>query len=428
MEDKIALCFLTYDNLSKPELWKTFINSKYNIYIHNKNNFEGDFQKYCIKDRVDTKWGEMSLVHATLKLFQEAYKIEENKYFVLLSDTTIPLYTASETYNLIKKINNNLISTNENNKERYNGLADKNFFDRYTFIKQSQWMLLKRDCVKFFLENDYTNIFGNRFKIPDEHYFINIMNKFNIHSISKCVTYVNWPQHQCLHPKLYLNLTNNIISDILNTNALFMRKVHQNCELPHYFNKFKPLKFIHITKNAGTSIEELGKKNNILWGKHHKEYGWWHEPFFKKPHSIKSKYNWFAVVRNPYTRIISEFYCKWGTFMKKSKKEISVEEFNAIIKNKILDRNNKKEWWVYGHYLEQYLYIDMRYKIHILKLENIKEEFENLMNQYSLDIKLDVIMNKNEKQYTIDNLSRDVIDLINVVYDRDFKMFGYKKL
>ncbi len=31
-------------------------------------------------------------------------------------------------------------------------------------------------------------------------------------------------------------------------------------------NKSKPLKFIHITKTAGTSIENIGKENNILWG------------------------------------------------------------------------------------------------------------------------------------------------------------------
>ena len=39
--NKIALCFLTYGNLSQPKLWEKFINSKYNIYIHNKDDFTG---------------------------------------------------------------------------------------------------------------------------------------------------------------------------------------------------------------------------------------------------------------------------------------------------------------------------------------------------------------------------------------------------
>ena len=69
----------------------------------------------------------------------------------------------------------------------------------------------------------------------------------------------------------------------------------------------KPLKFIHITKCAGTSIEDIGKKNDICWGRYHKEYNWWHEPFINLKKSLKKKYDWFVVVRNPYTRILSEF-------------------------------------------------------------------------------------------------------------------------
>ena len=45
----------------------------------------------------------------------------------------------------------------------------------------------------------------------------------------------------------------------------------------------KQLKFIHITKCAGTSIEDIGIENNILWGRFHTEYGNWHEIFKNKP-------------------------------------------------------------------------------------------------------------------------------------------------
>ena len=92
MEDKIALCFLTYNNFSQPIIWESFQYSKYNFYIHNKENFSGTFQKYCIKNKVPTKWGNISLVKASINLFKEAFKFEENKYFVLLSDKCIPLY------------------------------------------------------------------------------------------------------------------------------------------------------------------------------------------------------------------------------------------------------------------------------------------------------------------------------------------------
>ena len=72
----------------------------------------------------------------------------------------------------------------------------------------------------------------------------------------------------------------------------------------------KELKFIHITKCAGTFIEQVGKANNIDWGLYHYktgEYGHWHQPFSKKPTHLKEKYDWFVIVRNPYTRIISSY-------------------------------------------------------------------------------------------------------------------------
>jgi hypothetical protein len=430
MDAKIALCFLTYGNLSKPELWKNFINPNYNIYIHNKYKFKGEFEKYCIKDKVKTEWSHISLVKATLKLFNEAFKNKQNEYFILLSDKCIPLYNPDTIYNNIKRIDNNLIMCFKQNEERINNLQDKKFLTKDEFMKQHQWMCLKRETIKFLIENDFTQKFGEKFKYSDEHYFINVINKYNISFINRQITYVNWnsKKRSKAHPQTYLSLTNENIENILESNCFFMRKVDLKCKLPSYFNKIKPLKFIHITKTGGTSIEIIGKKHGISWGMYHKEYKWWHKKFINKPKSLKSKYNWFVVVRNPYTRIISEFYCKWGTQIKNDKYTISKSEFNKIIKNHILKKENFKNHGQSGHYSEQYKYIDKNYNIHIIKFENIKEEFNNLMKKYSLDIELEEHENKGKKLFTVNSLSKDVIKLINTIYDKDFESFGYKKI
>ena len=82
----IAFCFLTVDNLNKPDIWEHFFKNvnkdKYNIYIHNKNNFKGKFDRYKIDNICETEWGSVSLVRATLKLFEEAFKDNKNKYFI----------------------------------------------------------------------------------------------------------------------------------------------------------------------------------------------------------------------------------------------------------------------------------------------------------------------------------------------------------
>ena len=252
MESKIALCFLTYNNLSQPLIWECFQNSKYNFYIHNKQEFSGIFKKYCIKNKVSTQWGKISLIKATINLFKEAFKVEENKYFVLLSDKCIPLYEPDILYKKIFEINNNMLYSWRVEPKtkwfnyRYESIEKKKFFNRDDFYGQHQWMILNRETVKYFIENDYTDIFGIRCDVPDETYFINIMKKFNIPSISKLVTYVNWNEDSDLskyrkRPKTYSKLTNKIIQNILESNTFFMRKVGPECKLPSYFDKFKAL-------------------------------------------------------------------------------------------------------------------------------------------------------------------------------------------
>ena len=453
MSKKVALCFLTYNNLSQPKLWESFISPKYNIYIHNKNKISGIFQQYCLVNKVKTKPNDISLIRATLNLFKEAYKKEDNEYFVLLSGNCVPLYVPDVLHTKITEIDNNMLNIfklargTDFYDNKYESIKKKHIFDKINLHGQQQWIILKRNTVKMFIENDYTDLFGEYCNIPHEIFFVNIMIKYRIPFVTKTVVYENRNKndsfikgkkklcmtHQHSSIKTYTVLTNQNIENILKSDALFMRKVSDKCILPSYFHKIRPLKFIHITKTAGTSIEIIGKENNICWGMFHTEYGPWHTPFTSKPESIKDGYSWFTVVRNPYTRIISEFYCKWGTKIDDDKKKsMSVEEFNETIKTYILHRDtiydNECDRCGGGHYKEQHLYIDKKYDIHILKFENIELDFNNLMEKYSLNIKLNIKKNVSDKIYTVDSLSPEVIELINTVYDEDFKLFGYKKI
>ena len=186
----------------------------------------------------------------------------------------------------------------------------------------------------------------------------------------------------------------------------------------------KELKFIHITKTAGTSIENAGIKQNIKWGRFHKEYGFWHIPFIKIDKQIRDKYDWFLIVRNPYTRILSEYYCKWGGV---SNFYMTVTYMNGYLIRKI---KNRSEEFPKCHYVEQYKYVDDTSKIHILRFENLEKEFYDLMKMYNLE---NVILEKTNSKpasapYTVNDFSNELIDLINDVYDKDFKLFGYDKI
>lgn len=192
----------------------------------------------------------------------------------------------------------------------------------------------------------------------------------------------------------------------------------------------KQLKFIHITKTAGSSIEAIGLEQNLRWGINHTEYGFWHEIFIRKPEGLRKKYDWFTVVRNPYKRILSEYHFLMNAL--KITETHTVQQFNTFvtkwIKNASKNIENHPTFGRVGgdHFTEQYKYLDSSSKIHILKFENLEIEFNTLMNQYNYKCTLNkkIQVSKN-KRFTINDLSKDTIKLINTVYKKDFEYFGY---
>lgn len=100
-------------------------------------------------------------------------------------------------------------------------------------------------------------------------------------------------------------------------------------------------------------------------------------------------------------------------------------EMNNFLISKIKMMQKKK----YGdHYSPQHLYLDKNINIHILKFENLENEFNTLMDKYNLNIKLNVRSNTSKKDHSIMDFSNELINLINDVYSKDFELFGYEKI
>lgn len=242
----------------------------------------------------------------------------------------------------------------------------------------------------------------------------------------------------------------------------------------------KQLKFIHITKCAGTTVEEIGKKQDgVHWGINDKEFqrgikaapppwsqSWWLYPpqYMETKYlaSLLEKYDFFTVVRNPYDRVISEYYSEWGGPRFKAK---HVDEFNEYIHDRLVkvqfDMNSGIK--MNGHYVPQYMYVVDAPTINsegeaearmicniIIHLENFVEEFNDLMERYEYD---NIRVNRNDvnmedidklqnvmsvprnysfskqkvKEFTKYDLSRENIELIQQIYGQDFELFNYSK-
>jgi hypothetical protein len=140
------------------------------------------------------------------------------------------------------------------------------------------------------------------------------------------------------------------------------------------------LKFIHIAKTGGTSIEDIGKAGHMLWGRHMHEYGWWHESFRLLSATIKSKYDWFVVVRNPYSRIVSEFHCRWGGVGD------AAMSYNTTTFNEYIRKRMAKTHPLGDHYTPQFHYVEFssKWNLYILHFENLEVEFDQLMLLYNI--------------------------------------------
>jgi hypothetical protein len=189
----------------------------------------------------------------------------------------------------------------------------------------------------------------------------------------------------------------------------------------------KELKFIHITKTGGTSIEMTGRRKRINWGMFHKEYGWWHEVFPDKKTSLKLKYDWFLVVRNPWARIVSEANCKWGGMGRIAEaKEWNREQLNDFVIGKVLSRNQSVKGRGSGdHYTEQYKYVDFSQRVHVLRFERLGKEFNSLMNKYHLPVRMKKHFNSGKNIFNLSIVDEQLETLVKEVYKDDFHYFGY---
>ena len=148
----------------------------------------------------------------------------------------------------------------------------------------------------------------------------------------------------------------------------------------------KSLRFVHITKTGGSSVEAVGRQHNLSWGRYDDAFRFasvvaeprmprewrrralragvppkalplagspapnWHHTLSVKSPSHVARYDWFMFVRNPYERILSEYYCTFGGVGRR--KNATRAEFNQFVRERIALRP-----LVGGHFTEQSRYL-----------------------------------------------------------------------
>jgi hypothetical protein len=218
------------------------------------------------------------------------------------------------------------------------------------------------------------------------------------------------------------------------------------------YHKHK-LAHIHIPKTAGTVIEtyfhEIGdmKWGPESWVGQANIHGRWYEfqhlslqELRSLAHGAFDEYMSFAVVRNPYTRMISDylwrrriqhqspnsatqFFDSFGTFLNAIPKNINTNFWRHV-----LGADKKKANFLI-HIRPQYQYIsdsDGNCSVdEILKFERLHLDMARLLKRYGLST------NRFKSPQIIDlkeYYNRTQLDLVNEIYAKDFAYYAYEML
>ena len=169
--------------------------------------------------------------------------------------------------------------------------------------------------------------------------------------------------------------------------------------------------FIHIPKNAGTSIEEyFGNGSVRIQPSKHADI---HEIKVKFKNSYNN-YRKFTIIRNPYDKMVS-----WYFYLKRNLGDYNIVEFNDWIKD-------PSKFWHANDPISflkpQCDWIDNT--VEIIRFENLDNELNKFFNK-----KINLpITNKSNHNHYLEYYNEQSLNIIYNKYKEDFEKFNYKKI
>lgn len=205
--------------------------------------------------------------------------------------------------------------------------------------------------------------------------------------------------------------------------GLLFCKTQLNHKLKH--SKYPSLYFIHIPKNAGTSIIAILTDNSA---------GHWRLSELEKLNvDIKHK-QIIYVTRNPYDRLLSAYNYFLHTSEEKMMKTFGYKKINKEIqkykdfKDFVLNIDNFKYKWVW-HFDTQTSFIlntQDNYDLRQIRYESLQEDYAQLAEDYQLS----PLPHKNKSRDTQKERQHYTKEIAQAVFKRfreDFELFEYRE-
>lgn len=206
------------------------------------------------------------------------------------------------------------------------------------------------------------------------------------------------------------------------------------------------LKFIHIPRTGGTTLEDLAKSANIHWGRFDKWYcnnidkkysslygedknlPYWHLVLQDMP-TVWNKHNFFTIIRNPLDIFVSSYYMPFPQYDNiKNRQTNNIEEFNSNIST-LLAQIKPNFIGQYGH---QHKYINLKYvdHIYVLCFDFLVNQCNVLFEYYDLPIRMSNSFQKAKSngKFTSKDLDIRNTQKIKEIYSKDYDLYINTKM
>lgn len=205
---KIAFMFLTKGPLPFAPLWERFFKGHegfYSIYIHSSPSYDADFPSSSVfyKRQIPSQvaeWGKMSMCDAERRLLANALLDISNEWFVLLSESCIPLHNLSIVYRYLSRSRYSFMGSFDERGPYGRGRYNENMAPEVNLTewrKGSQWFEINRKLAVDIIKD---TIYYPKFKefcqpecYVDEHYFPTMLTIQSPQLLAnRSLTWVDW--------------------------------------------------------------------------------------------------------------------------------------------------------------------------------------------------------------------------------------------
>ncbi|XP_020222394.1 glycosyltransferase BC10 [Cajanus cajan] len=205
---KIAFMFLTKGPLPLAPLWERFLKGHeklFSIYIHSLPSFQPQFPPSSVfyNRQIPSKiseWGRMSMCDAERRLLANALLDISNEWFILLSESCIPLYKFSFVYHYLMKSKHSFVGAFDDPGPFGRGRYNENMAPLVNITKWrkgSQWFEVNRKLAINIVEDTTFYPKFEQYCRPacyvDEHYFPTMLTiqAGNVLA-NRSITWVDW--------------------------------------------------------------------------------------------------------------------------------------------------------------------------------------------------------------------------------------------